>query len=183
MAETQTVRRVPLAPKELGGGRTERLMPSAGYKYQTYPTKAYIEAIGSTLEESLRFAGFGLADMLHSRWSKLNSETRADDKQNTRWLDITLVKEKIRFQGTDETKLLRDWLRKVFLKSELEKTVCADFIIHPIRIENGVLLGEAELSGQRVLKLRERIQGKAKFHGLEIDWKNRRIQTSFFIDL
>ena len=178
-----TAQGTPIKRNPVGTEYTKRITASTGYKFLTHPTDAYIQASGYSLQEALRYSGQALSDILRARRQKPLLTTE-EGKDHFGWLDIAIVKEKITFQGTDEISLLRDWLEKVFAKSELENTVCSDFNIYQIKMEGKMLRGEAEVSGMREKKLIARTEVKAPtYPRLEVAREKRQVHVRFVIDL
>lgn len=178
-----TVRRIPIKKDALATEFRKRISASVGYKFLTHPTDAYIQASGSSLEEALRYAGQALVDILNARREK-RSQDSLDDKDHLGWLDIAIVKEKVTFQGVDEISLLRDWLEKVFFKSELEKTVCSDFNVFQIKRVGEMLRGEAVAFGVRERKQRAITEVKrATYPRLEVAREKTGVQVRFVLDL
>jgi len=108
-------------------------------------TDAYIEAVGATLEEALRFAGIALIDTI----CNVNSVS-------------PIITEHIEASGDDEVALLYDWLESVLLKFELERWVFSEFKIAPIVKSETLFRTVAEAFGEKYDK---------KKHGMKVEVK------------
>ena len=86
-----------------------------GYTLLPHMTDAYIEAVGTTLEEAMQFAAVALIDTI----CNVNSVS-------------PILSEHIEASGDDEVALLYDWLESILLKFELERWVFSEFKIAPI---------------------------------------------------
>jgi SHS2 domain-containing protein len=176
--------RFPVRRDALATEYTKRISSSTGYKFLTHSTDAYIQALGSSLEEALRYAGQALVDILGARREKTLQASDVD-KDHLGWLDIATVREKMTFQGKDEISLLRDWVGKVFSKSELENIVCSDFYVYQIKREGKILRGEAEVFGIREEKTYrpKKDRKMPTYPRLEVARQKKQVQVRFVIDL
>ena len=120
-------------------------MRKKGYALLPHVTDAYIEAVGSTLEEAMQFAGIALIDTICNVKSV-----------------SPVVAERIEASGNDEVALLYDWLESVLLKFELEHLVFSEFIIAPIVKSGRVLRTLAQAYGEKYDK---------KKHGTKVEVK------------
>jgi len=140
-----------------------------GYSFLPHTTDAYIEAVGSTLEEAMQFAGIALIDTI----CNVNSIS-------------PILTEYIEVSGDDEVALLYEWLESILLKFELESWVFSEFKIVAVVKSGTVFRMVAEAFGEKYDKRKHgtKVEVKAAtYHKMEIRQEEGSTIVRFILDL
>ena len=144
-------------------------MSSPPYRFLTHTTDAYIEAVGSTLEEALENAGASLIDTM------CNSETVSP-----------IITEEMRVGAENELALLYEWLEALLLKFEIEQKVYSEFKVKLLRLPDGKLGIDAVVRGEQYDKRRHGAKVEVKavtYHRMEIVRDGSMVVLRFILDL
>ena len=151
--------------------RPKGLLPvrKTGYVFLPHTTDAYIEAVGSTLEEAMQFAGMALVDTM-CVINSISPETT----------------EQIKVSGDDEVTLLYDWLESILLKFDLEGRVYSKFKVSPIEKSPAGLRAIADVSGERYDRRKHGTKVEVKavtYHKMEVLREDNLTILRFILDL
>jgi SHS2 domain-containing protein len=144
-------------------------VPTSGYNFLPHTTDAYIEAVGSNLEEALNQAGLALFD------------TMCDVQSISQEL-----KDTISVQGSDKPALLYNWLEALLLKFELEQKVYNDFQISLTSTPQGELKLNAEAAGEYFNREKHHPKVEVKavtYHRMEVREERNLAVVRFILDL
>ena len=144
-------------------------MPKPRYELLSHVTDAYVQATGATFERALESAGLALFDIMCD--TNVISSTLADE---------------VEMSGTDEVRLLYDWLETLLLKFELDGKVFSKFKVNPIEKSGGRLRGSAKLSGELYDRQKHgsKVEVKAvTFHRMEVLRGRSSTTVRFILDL
>jgi SHS2 domain-containing protein len=144
-------------------------VPKSGYTFLPHTTDAYIEAVGTTLEEALQFAGMALTDTMCAIGS----------------ISPTLTEE-IEASGRDEITLLYDWLESILLRFDLDCKVYSKFNVAPVLKSPAGLHASAEVSGEKYDRQRHGTKVEVKavtYHRMEVIRENNSTIVRFILDL
>ncbi len=144
-------------------------MPISGFEILPHTTDAYLQATGSTFEEALEYAGMALFDTMCNL--KSISHVRVDD------IEVT---------GTDEVRLLYDWLESLLLKFELERKVYSKFQVTLTRRPSNDLQVNAKLYGEAYDKRKHGAKVEVKavtLHKMEVSRNGAMTTLRFILDL
>jgi SHS2 domain-containing protein len=132
-------------------------------------TDAYVQATGAALEQALESAGLALFDIMC----------------DTNVISPTLTDE-IEMSGTDEVRLLYDWLETLLLKFELDGKVYSKFKVNPIEKSRVGFRGSAKLLGEPYDRRKHgsKVEVKAvTFHKMEVVRGRSSTTVRFILDL
>jgi SHS2 domain-containing protein len=144
-------------------------LPNASYEFLPHTTDAYIEARGATLERAFESAGLALFD------------TMCDVKKVSH--EVT---DQLEFSGTDEIRLLYDWLESLLLRFDLDGKVYSEFHVAPITKSEATIRASANLSGEKYDRSRHGAKVEVKavtYHKMEIQKANSSTVLRFILDL
>jgi len=151
--------------------RTKEPFPvrKTGYAFLPHTTDAFVEAVGTTLEEAMQFAGMALIDTMCT----INSIS-------------PIIIEKIEASGRDEVTLLYDWLESILLKFELEGQVYSEFKVAPIVKSRAGLHATAEVAGEKYDRQKHGTKVEVKavtYHKMEVRREDSSTILTFILDL
>lgn len=144
-------------------------MPTPGYDLLPHTTDAYLQAVGSSFEEALAYAGMALFDTMCDL--KAVSPNRIDS------LEVT---------GDDEVALLYNWLESLLLKFELEDKVYSKFDVTLTKKPENQLQANAKLYGEAYDKRRHGAKVEVKavtLHKMEVVRERGVTTVRFILDL
>jgi SHS2 domain-containing protein len=144
-------------------------VPKSGYVFLPHTTDAYIEAVGTTVEEALEFAGKALTDTMCSIDSISPKLT-----------------ERIEASGRDEVTLLYDWLESILLRFDLDCKVYSKFKVAPLARSLAGLRASAEVSGERYDRQKHGTKVEVKavtYHKMEVIREGNYTIARFILDL
>jgi SHS2 domain-containing protein len=140
-----------------------------GYTFLPHTTDAYVEAVGTTLEEAMQFAAMALIDTMCTI-----------DSISPR------ITERIEASGHDEVTLLYDWLESIILKFDLERRVYSKFKVAPIARSSLGLRAKAEVSGESYDRQKHGAKVEVKavtYHRMEVLREKNFTILRFILDL
>jgi SHS2 domain-containing protein len=144
-------------------------MPNAKYEFLPHTTDAYIEARGETFEQALEAAGLALFDTM----CDINSVSH----------ELT---DELQASGSDEIRLLYDWLERLLLKFELEGKVYSRFKVASIAKSPDTLHTTARMFGEKYDRKKHgsKVEVKAvTYHKMEILKDKSGVALRFILDL
>jgi len=142
---------------------------ASGYKFLPHTTDAYIQAVGSTIEEAFSYAAIALVDTM----------CNAGTVEGT-------MNETLQVEAPDEVALLQSWLELLLLKFELEHRVFTRFDKLRIARQNGALRLAANCSGEMYDRQKHGAKVEVKavtLHRMEVLRRDRFIVVRFILDL
>lgn len=144
-------------------------MPGPGYEFLPHTTDAYIQATGSTLEEALEYAGMALFDTMCD--VKSISPELAED---------------VEVNGSDEIRLLYNWLESLLLKFELERKVYSKFQVTLAKNPSDSLRASGRVFGEEYDRRKHGAKVEVKavtFHRMEVSREGTTTILRFILDL
>lgn len=144
-------------------------MAIPGYEVLPHTTDAYLQATGSTFEEALEQAGMALFDTMCNL--KSISHVCVDDIEAT---------------GTDEVRLLYDWLETLLLKFELEHRVYSKFEVTLTRGPPNDFRVNAKLYGETYDRAKHGAKVEVKavtYHKMQVSQNGAMTTLRFILDL
>jgi len=145
------------------------LETTIGYKFLPHTTDAYVQAVGSTIEEAFGYAAIALID------SMCNVEAVAGS-----------MNEELHVEAPDEVILLYNWLELLLLKFELEHRVFSHFGMLKITHQSGKLLLDVRASGETYDRQKHGAKVEVKavtLHRMEVSRADDQTIVRFILDL
>ena len=149
--------------------RKSLLATTVGYKFLPHTTDAYVQAVGTTIEEAFAFAAIALIDSMCNVGAVGGS-----------------INEELHVEAPDEVILLYNWLELLLLRFELEHRVFSRFGTLKITRQSGKLLLDAKASGEMYDKEKHGAKVEVKavtLHRMEISRTDQLTIVRFILDL
>jgi SHS2 domain-containing protein len=144
-------------------------MARSGYRFLPHTTDAFVESVGTNLEEALENAALALFD------------TMCDlDSVSPKLHDVITV------EGADELELLYNWLEALLLRFELNRKVYSKFHVSLTKKPEGGLRITAEADGESFdrQKHHPKVEVKAvTYHRMEVSQEGDLTIVRFLLDL
>ena len=140
-----------------------------GYKFLPHTTDAYVQAVGTTIEEAYAYAATALID----------STCNASAVEGA-------LNEKLHVEAPNEILLLYNWLELLLLKFELEHRVFSSFGNLKITHQSGKVFLDTDASGEIYDKEKHGAKVEVKavtFHRMEVSRMNNLVVVRFILDL
>ena len=140
-----------------------------GYKFLPHTTDAYVQAVGTTIEEAFAYAATALID------SMCNVSAVEG-----------VLNEKLHVEAPNEILLLYNWLELLLLKFELEHRVFSSFDNLKITHQSGKILLDTDASGEIYDKEKHGAKVEVKavtFHRMEVSRMSNLVLVRFILDL
>jgi len=145
------------------------LETTIGYKFLPHTTDAYVQAVGSTIEEAFAYAAAALIDSMCNVAAVGGS-----------------LNEKLHVEAPNDVLLLYDWLELLLLKFELEHRVFSRFGTLKITRQSGKLFLDTEASGEIYDKEKHGAKVEVKavtLHRMEVSQMGQLVVVRFILDL
>jgi len=149
--------------------RKSLLAISVGYKFLPHTTDAYVQAVGTTIEEAFAYAAIALID------SMCNVEAVAGS-----------INEELHVEAPDEVILLYNWLELLLLKFELGHRVFSRFGMLKVTHQSGKVFLDARASGEMYDREKHGAKVEVKavtLHRMEVSRLDQLTIVRFILDL
>lgn len=149
--------------------RKSLLETTIGYKFLPHTTDAYVQAVGTTIEEAFAYAAIALIDTMCNVGAVAG-----------------FMNEDLHAEGPDEVILLYNWLELLLLKFELEHKVFSHFGMLKITRQSGKLLLDAKASGETYDREKHGAKVEVKavtLHRMKVSRTDNLVIVHFILDL